>query len=49
MIAQLRGDIIEKNPTYVIVDYGGVGYFVKISLHSFSQIKDDKKIRLGGG
>jgi Holliday junction DNA helicase RuvA len=46
MIAQLSGLIIEKNPTYVIVDCGGVGYFVKISLHSFSQIKEEKKLTI---
>lgn len=46
MIAQLTGKIIEKNPTNVIVDCNGVGYFVKISLNTFSQIKDEKQVTI---
>lgn len=46
MIAQLRGNIIEKSPTHVIVDCGGVGYHVKISLYSFSQIKEEKELKI---
>jgi Holliday junction DNA helicase RuvA len=38
MIAQIRGTLIEKTPTYVIIDCGGVGYELKISLNTFSQI-----------
>ena len=46
MIAQLRGEIIEKNPTHLVIDCAGVGYYVKISLHSFSQIKEDKNLTI---
>lgn len=38
MIGQLNGKLIEKAPTEVIIDCGGVGYEVKISLNTFSQI-----------
>ncbi len=38
MIAQIRGKLIEKTPTYVVIDCGGVGYELKISLNTFSQI-----------
>lgn len=46
MIHHLNGRLIEKNPAYCIVECGGVGYFVNISLHTFSQIGDDESIRL---
>ena len=46
MIAQLRGKIIEKTPTNLVLDCGGVGYFVKISLYSFGQIKDEKELTI---
>jgi len=46
MIAQLKGELVEKNPTHVVIDCGGVGYFVKISLNTFSQIKEEKKITI---
>ena len=46
MIAQVQGRLIEKNPTDVVVDCHGVGYFLNISLHTFSQIPDQENIRL---
>jgi Holliday junction DNA helicase RuvA len=36
MIAHLRGRILEKHPTYLILDVEGVGYEVAISVASFS-------------
>ncbi|MER3430912.1 MAG: Holliday junction branch migration protein RuvA [Blastocatellia bacterium] len=38
MIANLRGILIEKQPTYVIVEAGGIGYEVWIPLSTFYQI-----------
>lgn len=46
MIYQLTGRLAEKTPTYVIVDCGGVGYKVLISLHTYSQLGKDEKIKL---
>lgn len=38
MIAQIHGTILEKHPTRVIVDAGGIGYEIWISLASFDKI-----------
>lgn len=46
MIAHLNGKLIEKNPTNLIVECGGVGYFVKISLNTFSAIGSDESIKV---
>lgn len=46
MIHHLKGKLIEKNPTHVIIECGGVGYFVNISLHTFSKISDVELINL---
>jgi len=46
MIAQLQGRLVEKNPTEVIIDCGGVGYQVNISLHTFSLISNSENIKL---
>ncbi|MDG1346086.1 MAG: Holliday junction branch migration protein RuvA [Crocinitomicaceae bacterium] len=46
MIAQLNGRLIEKSPTALIIDCGGVGYEVKISLNSYSLISSDENIRI---
>ena len=46
MIAYLEGKLAYKDPTYVIIDVGGVGYQVKISLHTYALVKPEEKIRL---
>ncbi|AIY13097.1 MULTISPECIES: Holliday junction branch migration protein RuvA [Cellulophaga] len=46
MIHHLKGKLVEKNPTHVVIECGGVGYFVNISLHTFSKITDAESIQL---
>lgn len=46
MIAYLKGKLAYKDPTYVIIDLQGVGYHVKISLQTYSKIKDEEHIML---
>ena len=46
MIHHLKGKLVEKNPTHVIIECGGVGYFVNISLHTFSKLSDVESISL---
>ena len=46
MITHLKGKLVEKNPTYVVVDCNGVGYFLNISLHTFSSLSDEENIQL---
>lgn len=46
MIAQLNGKLVEKNPTSIIIDCGGVGYEVKISLNTFSAIGSSESIKI---
>jgi len=46
MIAYLRGRLVQKDPTHVIVDVGGIGYQASISLNTYSDIKDKEDIRL---
>ena len=46
MIAQLNGRLIEKNPTSLIIDCGGVGYEVSISLNTYSAIGSDEAVRV---
>ncbi len=40
MINHLYGKLIEKNPAYVIIECAGVGYFVNISLHTYSSLPE---------
>jgi Holliday junction DNA helicase RuvA len=46
MIGQLNGRLIEKAPTEIILECGGVGYEVKISLNTFSGIGNDEQLKL---
>ncbi len=46
MIAHLQGKLIEKSPTEVIIDCGGVGYHVNISLHTYSLLPQSETIKL---
>jgi Holliday junction DNA helicase RuvA len=46
MIAHLQGKLVEKTPTQVIIDCGGVGYHVNISLHTYSLLPSTDFIKL---
>jgi len=46
MIAHLQGKLVEKTPTQVIIDCGGVGYHVNISLHTYSLLPSSDFIKL---
>jgi holliday junction DNA helicase RuvA len=46
MIIHLTGNLIHKTPASAVIDVGGVGYEVKISLYTFSVIKSLKTYTL---
>ena len=46
MIHHLNGRLVEKNPTHLVVECGGVGYFVNISLHTYSSVPNQEQIRI---
>ena len=46
MIEHLNGRLIEKSPTHLVVECNGVGYFLNISLHTFSQLTDDENLKI---
>ena len=46
MITHIQGRIIEKNPTNIVIDCSGVGYYINISLHTFSQLPSEEQVKL---
>lgn len=42
MIAHLRGSLSELSPTSVVIDCGGVGYLVNISLNTYSYLSSQR-------
>ncbi|MBX7241229.1 MAG: Holliday junction branch migration protein RuvA [Bacteroidia bacterium] len=46
MIAYIQGNLSEKTPSYIIVDCGGVGYLIKISLYTYNQIQNKTQVKI---
>ncbi len=46
MITHIQGRLVEKNPTDVVIDCNGVGYFINISLHTFSELPSSENVKL---
>ena len=46
MITQLQGKLVEKNPTNVVIDCNGVGYFINISLNTYAALPEGEAIKL---
>mgnify|MGYP003292394685 CR=1 FL=1 len=47
MISYIKGKLVEKNPAYVIVETaGGIGFYINISLATYSQLKDNDEVML---
>ena len=46
MITHVRGKLVEKNPTYVVIETNGVGYLLNISLNTFSLLPDNEAVFL---
>lgn len=46
MISYIKGEITHKTPTYIVVETGGVGYHVNISLHTYAQIEKLERVKI---
>jgi len=46
MITQIKGRLVEKSPTELVIDCNGIGYLVNISLNTFSLLSDSESISL---
>lgn len=46
MIEYLNGQLVEINPAHVVIDINGIGYFVHISVNSYSALSGHKNARL---
>jgi len=46
MITQIKGRLVEKNPTQLVVDCNGIGYEINISLHTYSSLSSEENIKL---
>lgn len=46
MYAYIDGKLVFKCPTYVVIDTGGVGYHINISLNTYGALKDKERCKL---
>lgn len=46
MIEFIKGRMTEKNPAFIVLDCNGVGYFLHISLNTYTQIGNDEQVML---
>ncbi|TAL59114.1 MAG: Holliday junction branch migration protein RuvA [Bacteroidetes bacterium] len=46
MITHLEGKLIEKTPTCAIIDCNGVGYYLNITVNTYSKIENLEKCKL---
>jgi len=46
MIAYIEGALVEKSPTYAVIDCSGIGYFLHISLTTYTKLPDSGKCKL---
>ncbi len=46
MITHIKGKLVEKNPTYVVIECNGIGYLLHISLYTHAKIADTEAIKL---
>ena len=46
MYAYITGKVAEKSPTYVVLDNQGIGYFINITLNTFTAIGEKEEVRL---
>ncbi|MBR6439276.1 MAG: Holliday junction branch migration protein RuvA [Bacteroidales bacterium] len=46
MYSFISGTVVEKNPTYVVIDNQGIGYMINITLNTFTAIGEQEKVKL---
>ncbi|MBO4740818.1 MAG: Holliday junction branch migration protein RuvA [Bacteroidales bacterium] len=46
MFNYINGKLVEVTPAYAVIDCGGVGYLLEISLTTYTQIKDMSEVKL---
>ena len=46
MISYIKGPITYKNPTFIVVEAGGIGYRINISLYTYTQIEKAEQVKI---
>ena len=46
MYSFISGTVVEKNPSFVVIDNQGIGYFINITLNTFTAIGEQQHVKL---
>lgn len=46
MYEYIQGKLVEKNPAFAIIDCSGVGYYINISLNTYTKLGKEEKSKL---
>lgn len=46
MYDYIKGKLTEKTATYIVVEAGGVGYNLAVSLYTYTKLKDESEARV---
>ncbi|MCG8326310.1 MAG: Holliday junction branch migration protein RuvA [Chitinophagales bacterium] len=46
MITYVKGAITHKNPTYIVVEAGGIGYHINISLYTYALVEKLESVKI---
>ena len=46
MIDYIKGTITQVNPTFITLETGGIGYFINISVNTFSKLESKTEIKI---
>lgn len=46
MYAYIDGRLTSKNPAFVVIEAGGIGYHINISLNTYSSLKENERCKL---
>lgn len=46
MYAYISGNVAKISPAFVVVDNGGIGYYIHITLHTYGKIQGQSKVKL---
>lgn len=46
MLEYIKGEVVELNPTSVVIETGGLGYIAQISLYTYSALNEKREAKL---
>lgn len=46
MYNHLSGRLVEKNPSYIVVECGGIGFLLQISLNTYSKLPEKEAVKI---